>query len=460
MDARAGWAELGYHFADARWAPTISYRVSYFSGDDPATSAYERWDPLLSGGTGEQWVQGANHFKVVQDSNVVAHHIQARFKMSPRIEVVPQFWAFRADELNNIGGNPALSVLSDDEPGYEANVTVKWFKSKNTYIHGHVAYTVPGSAAKAALGGSAKDWLSVMAFVRYAFRASGRSPPSPQKRGIPMSEPHDSAENLERRALLKVLGAAAMTGGLASPLAAETAQPAAMPTTLGAYAMPWDPADPALPGRQNIVPVPEDYFVPGRFAGKTALVTGCARGMGRLAAMRLAREGANVVGVDWIADEGQAVIDAILSEGGKAAFVQGDISETAVCDAMVQAAVGHFGGLDCALNNAGVMDAIFPGDPIDYASQKDLVMARIDEASDDYWDVVMRVNATGTFRSLRAELRQMLAQGRGGSIVNVASVVGLRGFGGTPSYVASKHAVNGLTKNAAIDYAPASLKAY
>ncbi|MCJ1902961.1 MULTISPECIES: SDR family NAD(P)-dependent oxidoreductase [Paracoccus] len=176
--------------------------------------------------------------------------------------------------------------------------------------------------------------------------------------------------------------------------------------------------------------------------------------------MRLAREGANVVGVDWIADEGQAVIDAILSEGGKAAFVQGDISETAVCDAMVQAAVGHFGGLDCALNNAGVMDAIFPGDPIDYASQKDLVMARIDEASDDYWDVVMRVNATGTFRSLRAELRQMLAQGRGGSIVNVASVVGLRGFGGTPSYVASKHAVNGLTKNAAIDYAPASLKAY
>lgn len=223
MDARAGWAELGYHFADARWAPTISYRVSYFSGDDPATSAYERWDPLLSGGTGEQWVQGVNHFKVVLDSNVVAHRIQARFKMSPRIEVVPQLWAFRADELNNIGGNPALSVLSDDELGYEANVTVKWFKSKNTYIHGHVAYTVPGSAAKAALGGSAKDWLSVMAFVRYAFRASGRSPPSPQKRGIPMSEPHDSAENLERRALLKVLGAAAVTGGLANPPAAETA---------------------------------------------------------------------------------------------------------------------------------------------------------------------------------------------------------------------------------------------
>ena len=70
----------------------------------------------------------------------------------------------------------------------------------------------------------------------------------------------------------------------------------------------------------------------------------------------------------------------------------------------------------------------------------------------------MRVNATGTFRSLRAELRQMLNQNRGGSIVNVASVAGLRGFGGTPSYVASKHAVNGLTKNAAIDYAPYGIR--
>ena len=85
-------------------------------------------------------------------------------------------------------------------------------------------------------------------------------------------------------------------------------------------------------------------------------------------------------------------------------------------------------------------------------------MSRIDQASDAYWDVVMRVNATGTFRSLRAELRQLLKQGRGGAIVNVASVAGLRGFGNTPSYVASKHAVNGLTKNAAIDYAPYGIR--
>lgn len=169
MDARAGWAEVGYSFAAAKWSPTISYRVSSFSGDDPDTDTYERWDPMLSGGTGEQWVQGANHFKVVQDSNVIAHRIQARFRPNPKFELVPQLWAFHAKDKNNIGGNPALSVLSDREYGYEANVTAKWFVNRNTYVHGHIAYTRPGDGTKAALDGDADDWLSAMLFVRYAF---------------------------------------------------------------------------------------------------------------------------------------------------------------------------------------------------------------------------------------------------------------------------------------------------
>lgn len=260
---------------------------------------------------------------------------------------------------------------------------------------------------------------------------------------------------MDRRDMIKGVGLAATVGATFAAVVPASAQ--ASPVS-GPYATPWNPPDPNVAGRQSVVPVPDDYFSPGRFAGKTALVTGCARGMGQAAARRLAREGANVVGVDWLEAEGRAVIEAIVAAGGKAVFVHGDISETAICNAMVKAAVDAFGGLDCALNNAGVMDAIFPGDPIDYAKQKGLTMARIDEASDDYWDVVMRVNATGTFRSMRAELRQMLAQGRGGAIVNVASVAGLRGFGGTPSYVASKHAVNGLTKNAAIDYAPFGIR--
>lgn len=169
MDAHAGWVEAGYGLPQASGSPTISYRLSVFSGDDPTTATYERWDPMLSGGTGEQWVQGANHFKVVQDSNVVAHRIQARFRPNPKIEVVPQLWAFYADSETNIGGNPALTFLDGDEYGFEANVTGKWFVSRNIYVHGHLAYTVPGDAIKAALDGDASDWLSTMIFIRYAF---------------------------------------------------------------------------------------------------------------------------------------------------------------------------------------------------------------------------------------------------------------------------------------------------
>ncbi|MFN7267671.1 MAG: alginate export family protein [Cereibacter sp.] len=168
MDARAAYVEAGYTFADAAWTPSVGYRLSYFSGDDPATATYERWDPLLSGGNGEQWVQGSNHFKVVQDSNVIAHRLQARMRPSPKIEIVPQLWAFYADSLNNIGGNPALTFLGDSEYGYEANVTLKWFASRNLYVHGMVAYTVPGEAVDLALEDPG-DWFSLMFFLRYAF---------------------------------------------------------------------------------------------------------------------------------------------------------------------------------------------------------------------------------------------------------------------------------------------------
>lgn len=169
MDARAGWVEAGYSWPGARWSPTVSYRLARFSGDDPATATYERWDPMLSGGNGEQWVQGANHFKVVQDSNVIAHRIQARFRPGPKVEIVPQLWAFYADSTTNIGGNPALTFLDGKELGFEAVVTAKWFVSRNTYVHGHVAYTVPGDATKAALGGDASDWLSLLLFLRHSF---------------------------------------------------------------------------------------------------------------------------------------------------------------------------------------------------------------------------------------------------------------------------------------------------
>jgi NAD(P)-dependent dehydrogenase (short-subunit alcohol dehydrogenase family) len=104
------------------------------------------------------------------------------------------------------------------------------------------------------------------------------------------------------------------------------------------------------------------------------------------------------------------------------------------------------------------MDGTFSGDPFDYDKQKDLLPAPIDAASDKYWDNVMDVNVTGTFKSMRAVLKQLLIQGNGGAIVTVGSIAGLTGLAGNPAYVASKHAVNGLTRNAAIDYAPYGIR--
>lgn len=201
-----------------------------------------------------------------------------------------------------------------------------------------------------------------------------------------------------------------------------------------------------------------DKHFPGRFAGKTLVVTGCARGMGAAAAKRAALEGAAIVGVDWLGDLGRDVVREIVAAGGRAEFVEGDVGDERTCDRMVHTAVRAFGGVDLALNNAGVMDGVFSGAPIDYDSQKPLIFAPLHEATNDYWDKVLRTNATGVFNSLRSELRQMVQQGRGGAIVNVGSIAGMTGLAGNPAYVASKHAVNGLTRNAAVDYAPHKIR--
>ena len=248
---------------------------------------------------------------------------------------------------------------------------------------------------------------------------------------------------MERRDVMKAAGSLAVAATLAqaAPAAAQAGSAAAGGNAL----VPITPPDP-------------DAFIAGRFAGKTFIVTGSARGMGADAAKRLAREGANVVGVDWIRDLGEATNEKITKDGGKSVFIHGDIGEAATADAAVAAAVSGFGGLDGAINNAGVMDGVFSGDPVDYETQKPLVFAPIHEATEDYWSKVFRTNALGTFLMLRAQLRQLVAQQRGGAIVNVASIAGLTGLSGNPAYVASKHAVNGLTRNAAIDYAPYGIR--
>lgn len=216
------------------------------------------------------------------------------------------------------------------------------------------------------------------------------------------------------------------------------------------------------PQKRNVHRLTEGYYIPGRFAGKTILITGGARGIGKWTASRALKEGANVVIMDWLDKLGKQVTDSLNGLNGKgygkALFVYGNIAKDGDCERTVKTAVEQFGKIDYACLNAGVMDGVFSGDPFNYAEQKPLLPAKITEATDEYWNNVFRTNAEGTFKSMRASLRQMLAQNNGGAIVVVGSIAGMTGLSGNPAYVSSKHAVNGLVRNAAIDYAPYGIR--
>ncbi len=216
--------------------------------------------------------------------------------------------------------------------------------------------------------------------------------------------------------------------------------------------------NPVTPAGRDIPATDPLTTFPGRFAGRSLIITGGARGIGRAVALRAAREGARVVVADILVEEGQATTALITEAGGQAVFVHTDVRSDSDCQRMVEAAVASYGSVDLALNAAGVMDGVAPDAEIDVASQRDLIFAPIHAATNAYWDQCFAVNVTGMFQSLRHELRQMLAQGNGGAVVNIGSIAALTGLGGNPAYTASKHAVTGLTRNAAIDYAPYGIR--
>lgn len=172
-----------------------------------------------------------------------------------------------------------------------------------------------------------------------------------------------------------------------------------------------------------------------RFEDKVVLVTGGASGIGLAAAKAFAREGGKVAIADRNAEGAREAAAAIEANGGTAIGMGVDVSNFASCQAMVDTAVGAFGGLHVAFNNAGI-----PSPPtVDFT-----------EISVEDWDKVIDINANGIFYCMKAEVPAMLASG-GTSIINTASTAGLRAAPNMVSYVASKHAVVGLTKAAGLD---------
>jgi NAD(P)-dependent dehydrogenase (short-subunit alcohol dehydrogenase family) len=209
----------------------------------------------------------------------------------------------------------------------------------------------------------------------------------------------------------------------------------------------------------DIRPTSPDACIPGRFAGKVMLVTGAAIGsIGGCTAIRAAREGARVVCVDIKEPQTRATVDHIRTHGGEAHALIADLTRAADADRMVADTTERYGRLDLVLNAAGVMDGTSPAAPQDFGAQQRLLPAGVHTATDEYWHAVFAGNIHSMFYAMRAELRQLVAQGDGGAIVNIGSIAGLIGLPGNPAYSASKHAIIGLTRNAAIDYAPHGIR--
>ncbi len=170
--------------------------------------------------------------------------------------------------------------------------------------------------------------------------------------------------------------------------------------------------------------------------GKIALITGGSSGIGRETAVLFAQHGASLAIADLNPDGGQDTVQLIREAGGTAVFIQTDVAQAAQVENMVNEVMREYGRLDIAFNNAGI-----EGAPV-----------RTIDVTEAEFDQILAVNAKGVWLCLKYEIQQMLRQGSG-SIINTASVAGLIGAHSMSAYAASKHAVVGLTRTAAVEYA-------
>ncbi len=176
-----------------------------------------------------------------------------------------------------------------------------------------------------------------------------------------------------------------------------------------------------------------------QFENKVAIVTGGSFGIGRATAILFAQRGAKVAIVDWI--ENHEALNAIQAAGGEAIFIKCDVSKDSDVRAMVEQTVSTFGRLDYAFNNAGIEGE----------------SAVTHEVTEENFDKVIGINLKGVWLCMKYQIPHMLRQGKG-AIVNCSSIAGVIGFPGIPIYTASKHAVIGITKTTALEYAQSGIR--
>jgi glucose 1-dehydrogenase len=178
-----------------------------------------------------------------------------------------------------------------------------------------------------------------------------------------------------------------------------------------------------------------------RLAGKAAIVTGAANGIGLACARRLAVDGAAVALADISKEAGEAAANELRAGGAKAIFVETDVAQRSAIAALVERAAGEFGRLDIMINNAGVA-----------------LTAPILEMSDEIFDKVLSINLRAAFVGTQLAARRMIAFGRGGVVINMSSVNALLAIPGLGAYACTKGALNQLTKVAAIELAPHNIR--